>query len=116
MRVKINSYGVAFCPNCNGSVWQIKDESKYCFRCGEELDWEDKTIKTAAWNQSLEMLAILKRFYPNVEFWIEEDNPYNIIFHNDEKLDKDAHFIILIDLLQRGYKNGELSVLYKFKL
>ncbi len=116
MRVKLNSYGVAFCPNCNGSVWQIKDESKYCFRCGEELDWEDKTIKTIARNQSLEILAILKKVYPNVGFWIEEDNPYNVIFHNKESLEMDAHFIILVDLLQQGYMNDELLVIYKFRL
>lgn len=34
-----NSYGVCFCPYCNGSVWQNKDESKYCFRCGKKLKW-----------------------------------------------------------------------------
>jgi hypothetical protein len=34
-----NGYEVYFCPNCKGSVWQIKDESKYCFRCGQKLQW-----------------------------------------------------------------------------
>lgn len=38
-KVKTNGHGVYFCPNCNGSVWQNKDESKFCFRCGQELDW-----------------------------------------------------------------------------
>ncbi len=28
------------CPFCGGSVWQIKCESKYCFRCGQAIDWE----------------------------------------------------------------------------
>ena len=31
-----------FCPNCGGSVWQNADESKYCFRCGQAIDWEVK--------------------------------------------------------------------------
>lgn len=31
-----------FCPNCGGSVWQNADESKYCFRCGQAIDWEIK--------------------------------------------------------------------------
>lgn len=35
-----NGYGVYFCPSCKGSVWQIKEESKYCFRCGEKLNWD----------------------------------------------------------------------------
>ena len=30
---------VFFCPECRGSVWQIKPESRYCFRCGQALDW-----------------------------------------------------------------------------
>ena len=30
------------CPFCGGSVWQNADESKYCFRCGQKLDWEVK--------------------------------------------------------------------------
>ena len=30
---------------CGGSVWQNKDESKYCFRCGQALDWGD-VLKT----------------------------------------------------------------------
>ena len=32
-------YNVRFCPICQGSVWQNRDESKYCFRCGQALDW-----------------------------------------------------------------------------
>lgn len=32
---------VHFCPECNGSVWQITHESNYCFRCGQKLDWEE---------------------------------------------------------------------------
>lgn len=32
-------YNVHFCPTCQGSVWQNRDESKYCFRCGQALDW-----------------------------------------------------------------------------
>ena len=35
-------YNVRFCPICKGSVWQNKDESKYCFRCGQALKWESK--------------------------------------------------------------------------
>jgi hypothetical protein len=27
------------CPVCGGSVWQNADESKYCFRCGQAIDW-----------------------------------------------------------------------------
>lgn len=38
--VQTNGYGVYFCPICNGSVWQNKDESKFCFRCGNALKWE----------------------------------------------------------------------------
>lgn len=30
------------CPFCGGSVWQNADESKYCFRCGQAIDWEVK--------------------------------------------------------------------------
>lgn len=30
------------CPFCGGSVWQNADESKYCFRCGQAIDWEAK--------------------------------------------------------------------------
>lgn len=36
-----NSYGICFCGNCRGSVWQNKDESKYCFRCGKRLEWNE---------------------------------------------------------------------------
>ena len=32
-------YYVRFCPTCQGYVWQNRDESKYCFRCGQALDW-----------------------------------------------------------------------------
>lgn len=35
-------YNVRFCPICQGSVWQNRDESKYCFRCGQALDWSEK--------------------------------------------------------------------------
>ena len=38
-KVANNGYGVHFCPVCCGSVWQNRDESKYCFRCGQALDW-----------------------------------------------------------------------------
>lgn len=38
-KVKSNGY-VYFCPRCDSTVWQIKLESKYCFRCGQKLDWE----------------------------------------------------------------------------
>lgn len=40
--VSKNKYEVGFCGNCHGSVWQNKDESKYCFRCGAKLIWEVK--------------------------------------------------------------------------
>ena len=30
-------YNVRFCPICQGSVWQNRYESKYCFRCGQAL-------------------------------------------------------------------------------
>ena len=35
----ISNYDVAFCPVCKGSLWQNKDESNYCFRCGQKIDW-----------------------------------------------------------------------------
>ena len=35
----ISSYDIGFCPECHGSLWQNKDESHYCFRCGQALDW-----------------------------------------------------------------------------
>lgn len=38
-KVVISDYNVAFCPRCNGSVWQNKDESSYCFRCGQKISW-----------------------------------------------------------------------------
>lgn len=38
-KVEDNGRNVYFCPNCGGSVWQIKAESKFCFRCGQKLDW-----------------------------------------------------------------------------
>ena len=41
-KVTENGYGVYFCPVCSGSVWQCRDESKYCFRCGQALDWSDE--------------------------------------------------------------------------
>jgi len=39
LKVIENSYGILFCPVCKGSVWQNKDESNYCFRCGQKLNW-----------------------------------------------------------------------------
>lgn len=39
LKVKNNGYNIYFCPICNGSVWQIQCESKFCFRCGQALDW-----------------------------------------------------------------------------
>jgi hypothetical protein len=38
-KVDKNGYGVYFCPACKESVWQNKEESKYCFRCGKKLSW-----------------------------------------------------------------------------
>lgn len=38
-KVEDNGHNVHFCPSCGGSVWQIKAESKFCFRCGQKLDW-----------------------------------------------------------------------------
>lgn len=38
-KVEKSIYSVAFCPVCGGSVWQNKDESKFCFRCGQALKW-----------------------------------------------------------------------------
>lgn len=40
-KVTDNGYGVFLCCNCKGTVWQIVDESCYCFRCGALLDWSD---------------------------------------------------------------------------
>jgi alkyl hydroperoxide reductase subunit AhpF len=40
LKVIDNGYGVAFCPVCHGSVWQNKDESNYCFRCGQKIKWD----------------------------------------------------------------------------
>lgn len=41
-KVDISPYNIKFCPVCKGSVWQIKHESKYCFRCGQKIYWSDK--------------------------------------------------------------------------
>ena len=42
MPKKVTTNGfVYFCPECRGSVWQIKPESRFCFRCGQALDWGD---------------------------------------------------------------------------
>ena len=43
-KVKVirSKYGVVFCGKCRGSVCQVRDESKFCYRCGVELDWEEK--------------------------------------------------------------------------
>jgi uncharacterized protein with PIN domain len=38
-KINKSSFNVAFCPVCHGSVWQIRNESKYCFRCGQALNW-----------------------------------------------------------------------------
>lgn len=38
-KVFFNDYGVCFCNQCKGSVWQVKSESNYCFRCGAKLNW-----------------------------------------------------------------------------
>lgn len=46
VKVNQNSYGVYFCNNCGGSVWQIKHESNYCFRCGCKLDWRKANAKS----------------------------------------------------------------------
>lgn len=39
VNVIYNGYGVKFCGKCDGTIWQNKDESKYCFRCGNKLKW-----------------------------------------------------------------------------
>lgn len=39
-KVTNNGYGVYFCPQCHKSVWQVPDESRYCFRCGCQLKWD----------------------------------------------------------------------------
>lgn len=39
-KVLSNGY-VNLCPVCKNSVWQIKEESKYCFRCGKALEYKD---------------------------------------------------------------------------
>ena len=39
IKVTKSPYNIAFCPKCNGSVWQNKDESKFCFRCGQKISW-----------------------------------------------------------------------------
>ena len=38
-KVTENGYGVYFCPACKESVWQNKNESNFCFRCGQKLSW-----------------------------------------------------------------------------
>ena len=35
-----NGHGIYFCPKCHGSLWQNKDESNFCFRCGNPIVWE----------------------------------------------------------------------------
>jgi hypothetical protein len=37
---KTRNYIRIYCPVCGGSIWKNTDESKYCFRCGQKLDWE----------------------------------------------------------------------------
>ena len=27
---------------CGDSLWQNRDESNYCFRCGQAIDWSDE--------------------------------------------------------------------------
>ena len=39
IKVTKSPYNIAFCPKCKGSVWQNKDESKFCFRCGQMISW-----------------------------------------------------------------------------
>lgn len=39
MQIKRNPYGIAFCPVCRGSVFQDREYTKYCFRCGQALLW-----------------------------------------------------------------------------
>ena len=29
-------------PLCGDSLWQNRDESNYCFRCGQAIDWSDE--------------------------------------------------------------------------
>ena len=41
-KVKNNGHNIFFCPVCRGSVWQIRDESKFCFRCGQAIDWSEE--------------------------------------------------------------------------
>ena len=38
-KVTKNLYNIAFCPKCKGSVWQNRDESRFCFRCGQMITW-----------------------------------------------------------------------------
>lgn len=38
-KINKSSFNVAFCPVCHSSVWQLRHESKYCFRCGQALNW-----------------------------------------------------------------------------
>lgn len=40
----VSHYNVAFCPVCHGSLWQIQDESHYCFRCGQTIDWNESEV------------------------------------------------------------------------
>ena len=44
MKVITSEHGVHFCPNCNRSVWQIKYESYFCFRCGQKTRLGDMGI------------------------------------------------------------------------
>lgn len=83
MTVMMNSYGVAFCPKCTGSVWQIKDESKYCFRCGKKLNWESKAIKTIEWDE------LHKREYTEL---LELDPVWLINYLTEMIIEKDEEF------------------------
>jgi len=38
-KVEISSNSIGFCSECHGTLWQNKDESHYCFRCGQKIDW-----------------------------------------------------------------------------
>ena len=37
VKVDKNSFDISFCPKCGGSLWQNRDESNYCFRCGQKV-------------------------------------------------------------------------------
>ena len=41
-KAEISDYNIGFCPVCGDSLWQNRDESNYCFRCGQAIDWSDE--------------------------------------------------------------------------